>query len=222
MFRPDKRRCEIDWSGEFGNANPMDVEIGMGNGLWIRQFADLHPERRLIGIEFVGEYVRETSRRAVRDKQNNIRLLCADARLAIPLLFDDASLGNIYVNFPDPWFKKRHLKRRLLNGAFLRMLSQKMAVGGKLYVVTDDPEYCEFALESVGSIQAFTKDFDGHHIPELPGYPQTKYERKWRKQGKEIFYMTYTNALNDAIPFDEYVEHQQLSYPMKKLGEIKG
>ncbi|HZV13209.1 MAG TPA: tRNA (guanosine(46)-N7)-methyltransferase TrmB [Candidatus Kapabacteria bacterium] len=217
LFRPKALRCEIDWNTEFGNANPLDIEIGMGNGLWLRQFAGLHPERRLVGIEFVGEYVRETSRRAVRDKQSNMRLLCADARLALPLLFEDASLTNIYVNFPDPWFKKRHKKRRLLNGAFLRMLSQKMAVGGKLYVVTDDPEYCNFALESVGSVSAFAKEFEGHHLSELPGYPQTKYERKWRAQGKEIFYMLYTNTLNDVIPFDEYLERQQLQYPMKKL-----
>ena len=212
------RRCTIAWAQEFGNANPVDIEIGAGNGLWLRTYGAENPARNVIGIELVGTFVRESNRRTLRDKQENIRHMAGDARMILALAFPDCSVGRAFVNFPDPWFKKRHKKRRLLNQPFLRMLSRKLVIGGDVVVATDDREYCDFTRESFAEVPEFTPAFAGTHMEELPGYPQTKYEKKWRGMGRGIHYMRYVNARNADIDDDVYFREQQLAYGLSLLG----
>ena len=218
LVDPATWRCTLDWRKEFGNDHPLEVEIGAGNGLWLRSYAAEHPDRNLVGIELVGKFVRETNRRTVRDKQHNVRHMAGDARMILAVAFSDCSIGRAFVNFPDPWFKKRHFKRRLLNEPFLRLLSRKMRVGGDVVVATDNPAYAEFTRESFNALPEFTPMFEGTHAIALDGYPQTKYEKKWRAMGREIFYLRYENTRNAAITDAEYMREQRLEYGLELLG----
>ena len=101
--------CGAVWRHEIENSNPIDVEFGTGNGMWLQAYAAAQPTRNIVGIEWAGEYVRDVSRRCMNAKFTNVRLLCGDARFLLPLAFDDGSLAAAHVYFPDPWFKKRHL-----------------------------------------------------------------------------------------------------------------
>ena len=212
------QRCTIDWKQEFGNARPLELEIGCGNGMWLRAYAAGHRDRNVIGNELVAGLVKEIHRRVSRDKQVNIRLLAGDIRVILPMGFSDCSIGRTFVNFPDPWFKKKHMKRRLLNHPFLKMLSRKMLVGGDVVVATDDADYFAYARESFAAAEEFTPLFQGSHLTALEDYPQTKYEKKWRAMGREIYYLHYENNRNAMIDDEEYIHAQQLEYAFSLLG----
>jgi tRNA (guanine-N7-)-methyltransferase len=210
--------CDIDWDAEFGRHAPLDVEIGCGNGMWLREHARRNPARNVIGNEIVGKFLKEVDRRTVRDNEHNVRLLIGDARTASLLCFGDGQVARMFVNFPDPWFKKRHLKRRLLNPTFLSLLSRKTVRGGDLTVATDDADYAAFVRECVADVPAWQPEFSGSHIEELPEYPETKYERKWRAMGRSIFYFRYRNSEPALIDNRTYIAEQHLDYAMHLLG----
>ncbi len=211
-------RCAIDWDEEFGRHAALDLEVGCGNGRWLREYARRNPDRNVVGNELVGKYVKEINRRTVRDQERTVRLLIGDIRAAALLCFGDGELARVFVNFPDPWFKARHLKRRLLNPAFLSLLSRKTERGGELTVATDDADYAAFVRECVAQVPAWQPMFDGTHADALPDYPETKYELKWRAMGRQIYYFRYANVDPSAIDNRAYVAAQHLEYAMALLG----
>jgi len=172
----------IGWPQRFGRRALLEVEIGFGNGDFLTRRARAHPERDLVGIELEWASVRRALRKVARAGVNNVRLIQADARLALERLFMPQSLHRVYSLFPCPWPKQRHVKYRLFARDFLKLINSRLVEEGELLVVTDHHLYLTWVLEQVPGT-----GFECCWQPISPRFG-TKYECKWRQQGQEQFY----------------------------------
>ena len=209
------RDTPFDWPALFGNSNPIDLEIGIGNGSFLVPFAHDYRNRNIVGIEIEGQYVRRADKRLTREGLTNSRLLIGDAKLYAWKLFADESISDLYLNFPDPWFKKRHLKRRIVSPITLKMFTIK--IQNVLTIVTDDEEYRDWVIECVDSVACLEKVFPSYFVNELDGYYPTKYEKKWRAHGKAIFYMKFRKTGLPDIDVEEYRHSQNLDFALNKI-----
>ncbi|MCB0833865.1 MAG: tRNA (guanosine(46)-N7)-methyltransferase TrmB [Bacteroidetes bacterium] len=220
MARRVARQQPVCWSDVFGNDHPVDLEIGIGNGSFMVPFLRDHADRNMIGIEIEVTYLRKADRSLLRQSLTNGRLLVGDAKLLAWRLFEPESIADIYVNYPDPWFKKRHAKRRLLNPEFLRLLATRMR--GVLTVATDDAEYKDFVLSSITEAGCFERMFESGFVSHLPDYYETKYERKWKSEGKTSYYMKFRKIAQPAVDAEEYARTQHLQFALNKISERTG
>lgn len=207
----------VDWPSVFNTAQPLDLEIGIGNGSFLTPFAEAHPHRNIVGMEIESLYLRKADRKLTRAGLTNGRLLLGDAKLLIWKLFADGAIGDVYINYPDPWFKKRHKKRRLINTETLKMFTVKMS--GTLTIATDDPEYRDFVLQSVEEAGCLQSRFPNGHTETLAGYFETKYERKWKNLGKPVYYMQFSKIATPSIDIGEYVLTQNLRFSLSRILE---
>ena len=129
----------VPWEAVFGNARPVEIEIGPGRGETLFAAAAARPERNFFAIERTGGMAGALLRGAARRGLRNVRAIGADARCVIARLVPDASVAAYHVYFPDPWPKRRHRRRRLVNTTFARDLRRTLLPGGEIHVATDLP-----------------------------------------------------------------------------------
>lgn len=133
---------------------PLEVEIGSGKGLFLRGAAAASPGRNYLGVEIAYKYARYLAACLVRDGQTNARVLAGDGARLLSAVLPDASVAAVHVYFPDPWWKKRHAKRRLMvNPPFLAAIGRVLAPGGELHFWTDVREYYEAALAVLAELR---------------------------------------------------------------------
>lgn len=182
----------------YGRTGPWVLEIGFGDGRFLVELARRHPEWNLLGAEVAPASVSRALRRLAREGAAQARLFLGDARFLLRNLVGPRALERVYVNFPDPWPKKKHAQRRLLQGPFFRLLSTRLAAGGALRLTTDHLEYFEFAL---GEARA-SGLFEVRLGPPPPEALRTKYARKWLDQAKPIFHAAFvkTTEADEAFP----------------------
>src|SRR5688572_12702557 len=137
----------LNWQELFGNPNPVEIEIGMGKGTFLTEQAKARPETSFFGIEWARWFWRYASDRLRRNGCLNARTVRAEALFFLREFVEDASLSVVHVYFPDPWPKKRHHKRRLVQAPFLKQVERVLVPGGRLQVVTDHREYFEEGIE---------------------------------------------------------------------------
>ena len=169
----------------FGNTNPIIIEIGFGMGDVTAKLAQENPNINYIGIEVhkpgVGKLLSEIKKRDLK----NLYIIEHDALEVLEQMIGDNSVNGFHIFFPDPWPKKRHHKRRLLQRPRTNLLAQKLAPEGYLYFVTDWFEYAEFALEELNQTENLVNKYDGFAEPqEWRG--QTKFERKGLNADRSI------------------------------------
>ena len=152
------------WREIFGNANPVELEIGSGKGAFLLAAAGEHPERNFIGLEWARAYCHYAADRLRRHGRTNCRMVRAEAQEWIRAHVAEASLAAVHIYFPDPWPKTRHHKRRLVQPAFWRELERILKPGGVLRIVTDHEPYFRF-IEQVAA-EACPMP------PECPSCPQ--------------------------------------------------
>ena len=161
----------------FGNTNPIVIEIGFGMGDATAKLAKAHPEINYIGIEVhkpgVGKLLSEIKRLELK----NLYIIEYDAIEVLNTMVGDNSVNGFHIFFPDPWPKKRHHKRRMIQRPRTNLFAQKLAPGGYLYFVTDWLEYAEFALEELNLTNHLKNKYDGFAEPQ-EWREQTKFERK--------------------------------------------
>lgn len=212
----------IDITSFFGRDGELELEIGFGNGIFLLQIAKDNPEKNFVGIELVNFFASKAERKLKNAGIKNVRLFVGDARLLLLLLFRDRMFQHIYFNFPDPWFKKRHKKRRLLKINFNCLLAKRLSDNGFITVVTDHPEFRDFVIESMIDSGFFTSEYPNGFMLENPGLYPTKYEQKWKSQGKEIYYMKFRKIFHPIV-FDvnEYLTEENLWYTVYSKGLSK-
>ena len=169
----------------FGNTNPIIIEIGFGMGDVTAKLAQENPNINYIGIEVhkpgVGKLLSEIKKRDLK----NLYIIEHDALEVLEQMIGDNSVNGFHIFFPDPWPKKRHHKRRVLQRPRTNLLAQKLAPEGYLYFVTDWFEYAEFALEELNQTENLENKYDGFAEPqEWRG--QTKFERKGLNADRSI------------------------------------
>jgi tRNA (guanine-N7-)-methyltransferase len=185
----------LHWHEVFGNDCPVELEVGFGKGLFLLQAAQTRPDVNFAGVEIVRKYQLFTAARLTKRGLRNVRVACADARLFLKGCVSTASLQAIHVYFPDPWWKKRHHKRRVFTAEFVRECVRVLKVGGHLYAVTDVEEYARIMDELLAEHPAMRP-----LLPLEPNEPThdldylTNFERKFRKQGKRIHRMRYERS----------------------------
>ena len=177
----------------FGNTNPIVVEIGFGMGDATAQIAQANPNINYLGIEVhkpgVGKLLGEIKKRELK----NLYLIEYDALDVLEYMIGDNSLNGIHIFFPDPWPKKRHHKRRLVQRPKTDLFAQKLAPGGYLYFVTDIIDYAEFALEELRQTEHLKNKYEGFADPQ-PWRAQTKFERKGLKADRQITELYFEKA----------------------------
>ena len=135
----------------FGNNLPVEAEIGSGKGAFLLRRAKRRPEINLLGIEWVPAYAHYVADRALRAGLANVRVLCADAARLFNQL-PDRCLWRIHIYFPDPWPKRKHLRRRLLNARFLAHMYRVLRPGGWLGIVTDHRDYFQHIRRDLSKV----------------------------------------------------------------------
>ncbi len=169
----------------FGNTNPIILEIGFGMGDATAALAQANPDINYIGVEVhkpgVGKLLGEIKKRELK----NLYIIEYDALDVLECMIGDNSLNGIHIFFPDPWPKKRHHKRRLVQRPKTDLFAQKLAPGGYLYFVTDIIEYAEFALEELNATEHLKNKYQGFAEPQ-PWRAQTKFERKGMAADRQI------------------------------------
>ena len=148
-YRSDEIERILEWKEAHPLSSPIEVEIGSNYGKFLLGLARGRREMNFLGIELKSSLVNRFVRRIEREGDTNCKCINADARLAIPVLFEPNSIDAIYVLFPDPWWKKRHASRRLLDDAFFNMAHTFLKPGGMVVVKTDVRPYYETVLEAL-------------------------------------------------------------------------
>lgn len=173
----------------FGNHNKTALEIGFGEGEFIAEIADRNPSWNYIGIEV--KYYRFN--KAVKLVENmsikNVKLIHIEASIAVQELFKDDVIDKVYINFPDPWPKEKHLKHRLINDNFLGELYRIMKKGAVLEFVSDSKDYIFHTSEHFKAFGMFTAINTENHIGKER--PSTRFQEEFRQLNKKIYYLFY-------------------------------
>jgi tRNA (guanine-N7-)-methyltransferase len=167
------------------------VEIGFGRGEFLRHLAAQAPQVAHLGVEVSFKRVLKMARRIARTDERNIRLLEASGEEVVREILDDASVETFWINFPDPWPKKRHHKRRLLEPAFVAALARRLVPGGRLEVATDHEEYALVIDEALRGEPLLESALPLPFARDVPGRPRTAYEEEWRREGRPLHFWTY-------------------------------
>ncbi len=136
-----------DWTAVFGRPGPLELEIGSGAGGFALEYVRRHPEVNYVAFEWRKKYARETLFRAQARGYGNLRVLEADARFEIPRLFEPGSVAAIHLQFPDPWWKRAHLKRAVVQPDFSQLLFGLLEPGGRFDLRTDVEDRARRMLE---------------------------------------------------------------------------
>lgn len=226
LKRPEDLPPELSSQSLFGNDRPLEMEVGSGKGLFIQTEAQRCPAHNYFGIEIAGKYAAHAAARLARRNLTNAMMLSGDAE---PLFAsrqrhyaqsphhasDDARCGEpvtpriasgsleaVHVYFPDPWWKKRHRKRRVLSDANIREFSRVLRTGGRLHFWTDVLDYFELTVELIAEIapelgvplpevqRESTHDLDYH----------THFERRSRKFGIPVYRVCYRKRDRSSNP----------------------
>lgn len=178
----------IDFAQVFGRQAAVHIEVGSGKGAFLVHQAQAHPEADFLGIEWAAKYYRFAVDRIGRRGLSNIRLLRADAATFLRDFVHEESVDCFHIYFPDPWPKKRHHKRRLLQSSNLDIVIRCLKPGGEIRVATDHEDYFRQIQEVTAACRDRLEPIEferpaGAREGELTG---TNYERKYAKEGRPI------------------------------------
>ena len=169
----------------FDNVNPVTIEIGFGMGAATAIIAQNNPEKNYLGLEVhrpgVGRLLNEIEAKNL----SNLYIIEHDAIEVLEKMIPDESVSAFHIFFPDPWPKKKHHKRRLVQRPRTDILTKKLAPGGYIYMATDWEPYAEFALEELTLTEGLKNKYDGY-APHQEWRPETKFENKGLKADRKI------------------------------------
>jgi len=178
----------LDLPVAFGNARPVELEIGSGKGTFLLARAAARPDLNFLGLEWARAYCHYAADRIRRAGLGNVRMLRSEAGSFCRTCLADRSIWRVHVYFPDPWPKRRHHHRRLIQPAFLAQVKRILQPGGQLIIVTDHLGYFSHIQRVLGEVRGFARvDF-----PRMTGRDGeivgTNFERKYIGQGRSFYW----------------------------------
>ncbi|HNX26979.1 MAG TPA: tRNA (guanosine(46)-N7)-methyltransferase TrmB [Phycisphaerae bacterium] len=189
VLLPDVSQAEVFDISEFfaDPAVPLEIEIGVGKGTFLVARAAYRPEVNFLGIEYAAPYAKYAADRIRRAGLTNAKMLHADAERFFKKLLPDNSVFRVHLYFPDPWPKRRHHRRRILQPEFLQHVRRVLKPGGQFLIVTDHREYFEHMLKVITDAEGFARtdfpkllDSDVHIVG-------TNFEKKYVEQGRNFY-----------------------------------
>jgi tRNA (guanine-N7-)-methyltransferase len=185
----------LDLPAHFGRSAPVTLEIGFGNGESLVSLAAVHPERDFLGIEVHRPGVGHLMLRAEELKLTNVRAICRDAVEVLQQCIAAATLDELLLYFPDPWPKKRHHKRRIVQPSFVALVADRLRKGGVFRLATDWQPYAEHMLE-VTSGCALLRNLspDDRYVPRPDSRPVTRFERRGERLGHGVWDLAFTRT----------------------------
>jgi tRNA (guanine-N7-)-methyltransferase len=177
------------------------LEIGFGRGEFLMQLARLAPGTAHVAVEVSWKRVLKLARRLSRSELRNVRLVHATGEQLVAEGIAPGSLAEVWINFPDPWPKKRHQRRRLLQPGLVAALAERLAPGGTLHVATDDRAYAEQIDRALAGEPRLANAYAPEPwLPEVPGRLPTAYELAWRAEGRALHFWAYRRRIDPREP----------------------
>lgn len=176
----------------FGRRARHLLEIGFGMGDALIALAKAHPEQDYLGIEVHRPGVGKLLKALAAEQLSNVRVICADAVEVLNQQIADAALDAVYLFFPDPWPKRRHHKRRLVQPAFVTLVARKLKPGGYFHLATDWQDYAEHMMEILSACPLFTNVAGAEVYALRPAYrPLTKFEQRGQRLGHPVWDLVF-------------------------------
>ena len=182
----------LDFEKLFGRAAPVTLEIGFGNGAALLEMARRHPAENFLGIEVhrpgVGNLLLQMEKQGI----GNIRVSRDDAVEVLERQIPDASLARVCLFFPDPWHKKRHHKRRIVQPDFVQLVRRRLVPGGEFHLATDWEDYAQHMLAVLDAAEGFGNVAGpGRFIPRPASRPHTRFEARGERLGHGVWDLLY-------------------------------
>jgi len=184
---PNPAEYKGNWKEVFGNENPLHIEVGTGKGQFLVGMAKQNPHINYIGIEMYESVILSALERLIEEELPNLKLLNVDAN-QLSEFFAKNDVDRVYLNFSDPWPKKRHAKRRLTYKTFLSMYENLLVDGGEIQFKTDNQGLFEYSLTSFSEYGLLLKYISlDLHKSDFEGNVMTEYEEKFSQKGSRIY-----------------------------------
>ena len=177
----------IDLAKLFAREQPLEVELGSGDGSFLAEYARLHPERNFIGVERLLGRIRKLDRKGRRAGLTNLRGVRIECSYFVEYLLPPGSAVALHIYFPDPWPKRKHRRHRLINERFPALARQALAPGGTVYLRTDDGDYFEQIVGVFGADAGFQAVETPSELAALP----TDFERDFTARGVKTLRAAY-------------------------------
>ncbi len=190
------------------------VEVGFGRGDFTIRLAKENSDRRVLGFELSAISVEKLIKRVKREGLKNVHCARIDAYWGFYLLLEDGSVSRIHMNYPDPWFKKRHHKRRLTKKENLYIFARKLERGGEILIRTDYLPFAEFTIEQAEDLGSFEVSLRRVSV----GEPLTKYERRWLEMGKDLYELVLRKVREPKPVRIPEIEEVKELFPFKVEG----
>lgn len=176
----------------FGNGNPVCIEYCAGNGDWVVNQAKQHSNLNWVAVEKQFDRVRKIWSKIKNHNLSNLMIVCGEAMTFTHHYVRPTSLEGVYINFPDPWPKKRHQKHRLMSVSFIHELHRVLQPAKRVTFVTDDEEYLSSTVDLFVSHSPFKPVFTlPYFTTEMQGYGTSWFESLWREKGRSIYYSQF-------------------------------
>jgi len=194
----------------FGREGPLVLEIGFGDGRYLTHLGKTHPAWNLLGAEVSLGSVTRAFKRLRREGVTNARLYRGNGRFLVRNVIPPEGLHRVYVNFPDPWPKKRQHRNRLLQAGFFELLTHRLEPGGALLLTTDHAEYFQFASDEAHATGLYRVE----QGDPPPSTLHTKYALKWREQQRDIYHAVFTPVAEADGDFQPTIELKDMQHAL--------
>lgn len=190
-----------DWHKIFGREAELLIEVGFGDSSFLLKIAQNNPDKNILGLEISLPSLRKGEKKVDRLGLTNVRFIQSRAQAVLWTLCEEDSVNSVYINFPDPWPKPAHHRRRIINDRFLQLVATRMPSGGQIDIATDHADYAEWISNCLQRSPHFNSRLDLPYVTRDDDRVRTKYEIKALSEGRTCFYFKWQRNRQEAHDF---------------------
>jgi tRNA (guanine-N7-)-methyltransferase len=208
-----------DWHKIYGREAELWVEVGFGDSSFLVKLAQTNPDKNILGLEISLPSLRKGERKVERSGLTNVRFIQAQAQAVLWTLCVKKSVNALFINFPDPWPKPAHHRRRIINDRFLQLVATRMPAGGRIELATDHSEYAEWISTCLERSPHFDSRLAFPYVTREDDRLRTKYEVKALAEGRTCYYFKWQRNHQKApnvfsIPQEFPMPHAVIRTPL--------